>query len=318
MGVIYEFASLMAAARKKGTCFDQVVTLGHQTQCLSPREIKELASTLSSNNNLDGSLKQLENQEYIDELLKSLFEARSVTSIDYSNYENSDIIHDMNLPLPERYFEKYDIVIDGGTLEHIFNFPVAIANCMNLLKAGGSFFSFTPANNHMGHGFYQFSPELFYRIFRPENGFEIQDVILASHPYPSVELSSNINLYRVVDPARVRQRVGLVNRSPVMMMVHAIRKEIVPPFGTYPIQSDYNAIYRESGGESDSDAPGIPIGKFQAFKNRIHEVIGDSAWKKLQKLGTLFGNPLLKRNQLRHYSFSNRLFYQRIDRVDKR
>jgi hypothetical protein len=29
----------------------------------------------------------------------------------------------------------------------------------------------TPANNQMGHGFYQFSPELFFRVFSQENGY---------------------------------------------------------------------------------------------------------------------------------------------------
>ena len=66
---------------------------------------------------------------------------------------------------------KYTLVIDGGCLEHIFNFPVAIKNCMEMLQEGGHFIGITPANNLMGHGFYQFSPELYFRIFSKENGF---------------------------------------------------------------------------------------------------------------------------------------------------
>ncbi len=287
MGIVYEFASLMAKAKTKGTCFDQVVTIGHQTQCFSPREIEKLAATLSKQVNL----KSLEKQEYVDELFKVLFDSESVDSIDYSDYENSDIIHDMSKPLSSEHHQKYDVVIDGGTLEHVFNFPVAIANCMNLLKVGGSFFFFTPANNHMGHGFYQFSPELFYRIFQPENGFEIQDVILAKHPYPSVELSSSIKLYSVVDPARVKQRVGLVNNSPTMMMVHAIRKEAKPIFESSPIQSDYDAIYNKNDRDTNSNAPDIPVGKVQAFKNMVHGIVGESAWKNLQKLGRYWETP---------------------------
>jgi len=42
------------------------------------------------------------------------------------------------------------VVIDSGSLEHIYNFPVAIANCMKMVKVGGSFFIFNMANNHMG------------------------------------------------------------------------------------------------------------------------------------------------------------------------
>ncbi len=307
MGIIYEFASFMAKAKKEGARFEQVVTIGHQSQTLSPGEIGKLANSLSK----QVDLKSLEKQEYIDKLFAVLFEAESVHSIDYSDYENCDLVHDMSEPISPEYHQKYDVVVDGGTLEHVFNFPVAIANCMNLLKVGGSFFGFTPANNHMGHGFYQFSPELFYRIFSPENGFEIQEVLLAKHPYPSVELSSRIELYFVVDPARIRQRVGLVSNSPTMMMIHAVRKEIKPIFESYPIQSDYNAIYSQNSEQANSTRSDIPVGKVQAFKNVVHRLIGDSAWKNLQKLGKLAGNPLLKRNQLRHYSFSNKLFYRR-------
>ena len=36
------------------------------------------------------------------------------------------------------------------------------------------FVRITPANNFFGHGFYQFTPELFFRIFSAANGFEVE------------------------------------------------------------------------------------------------------------------------------------------------
>jgi hypothetical protein len=47
---------------------------------------------------------------------------------------------------------------------------------MDLLKVGGTFVASTPANYFMGHGFYQFSPELFFRLFCPENGFRLAEL----------------------------------------------------------------------------------------------------------------------------------------------
>ena len=96
---------------------------------------------------------------------------KDTISIDASAYENATMVHDMNLPVGDELKQKFSVVIDGGTLEHVFNFPTAIRNCMEMLKVGGHFFAHTMANNFMGHGFYQFSPELFYRVFSPENGF---------------------------------------------------------------------------------------------------------------------------------------------------
>jgi len=36
----------------------------------------------------------------------------------------------------------------------------------------------TPASNLCGHGFYQFSPELFYRALNATNGFEVERMIM--------------------------------------------------------------------------------------------------------------------------------------------
>ena len=66
-------------------------------------------------------------------------------------------------------------------------------------KKGGSLFIFTTANNHVGHGFYQYSSELFFRIFQPVNGIEIRNVILERHPSPGVELSPKTKCFSVVD-----------------------------------------------------------------------------------------------------------------------
>src|SRR5438477_418150 len=79
--------------------------------------------------------------------------------------------HDMNEPIPDKFKETYTAVLDGGSLEHVFNFPVAIKNCMEMVKVGGHYLAITPANNFFGHGFYQFSPELYFTVLSKENGF---------------------------------------------------------------------------------------------------------------------------------------------------
>ena len=58
-------------------------------------------------------------------------------------------------------------MIDSGSLEHVFNISQALRNCLEMVESGGHFISIGPANNAMGHGFYQFSPELYFRILSP-------------------------------------------------------------------------------------------------------------------------------------------------------
>ena len=56
------------------------------------------------------------------------------------------------------------MVIDGGLLEHVFDFPTAIRNCMRMVRQGGHLILNLPVNNFPGHGFYRFSPELVFRV----------------------------------------------------------------------------------------------------------------------------------------------------------
>src|SRR6185295_9992131 len=104
--------------------------------------------------------------------------ARKVFALDASAFEGAQVVHDLNLPIGPDLQEKFDLVYDGGTLEHVFNFPVALKNCMQLVRPGGQLILHTVTNNYCGHGFYQFSPELFFRALSPENGFEMERMVL--------------------------------------------------------------------------------------------------------------------------------------------
>ena len=239
MGILYSNAELMIKAKQKGTCFDNVLTIGHLKLFISKSKLEKLIHEF--NLNIDSNL--INNIEYCDGFFKEILGTKNIQSLDYSDYENCDIMHDMNTRIDSKYFEKFDIVIDGGSLEHIFNFPVAISNCMNMIKKGGSFFSFTMANNHMGHGFYQFSPELFFRVFDDRNGFNVTNLLLEKHKYPGAELNQNTKIFQVKDPILVGERVGLVTSSPVLMMIQAKRIKIKDIFDENPIQSDYTLTY---------------------------------------------------------------------------
>jgi len=96
----------------------------------------------------------------------------SVESMDYSNYESPTHVHDFNLPVPEELHEQYDAIFDGGTLEHIFNFSESLKNIHRLLKTGGIVIHASPSSNRVDHGFYMFSPTVFYDYYLA-NGFEI-------------------------------------------------------------------------------------------------------------------------------------------------
>lgn len=295
MGILTSNAELMIKAKINGSCFKNILTIGHLKLFLSRNDIKFLINKY----NLEIDINLLKNLEYCDDFFSVIFETKNLKSLDYSDYEKCDIVHDMNTPVDSKYFEKFDVVIDGGSLEHIFNFPTAIANCMKMIKKGGSFFSFTMANNHMGHGFYQFSPELFFRIFDNSNGFNVTNLLLEKHKYPGAELNQNTKIFQVKDPVSVGERVGLVTNSPVLMMVQAKRTEIKDIFNENPIQSDY----------------------IQTYENHLNSSLNTPPSKLKLVLKKVFSKLPIKiqyfiegQRQLRKFSFKNTKSYFKINK----
>ena len=186
-----------------------------------------------------------------------------------------------------RGIEQFDLVFDGGTLEHVFNFPTALKNCMEMVKPQGRFVSVTLPNNWCGHGFYQFSPELFFRALGPDNGFSVVEMYFAD-----VE---GRHFYRIVDPAAVQERVQLWTSEPVFLLVHARRDAVRDVFSTTPQQSDYVSDW----------AGGQPGGTPKPFE----------AWKEMPVLRPIrrLRRHLLHRRHRRIFSFQNRAFYQPVD-----
>ncbi|MFH0702324.1 MAG: hypothetical protein V2B14_02140 [bacterium] len=94
-----------------------------------------------------------------------------VESIDFYDREKPTYTLDLNKPVPESMHEKYDFVYDGGTMEHCFNVKEVLSNAVRLVKKGGYVLHSAPMTGYINHGFYQFSPTLFFDFYA-ENGFK--------------------------------------------------------------------------------------------------------------------------------------------------
>jgi len=102
-------------------------------------------------------------------------------AMDFSAYEGADHVFDLNEPeLPERLAGRYDMVVDGGTMEHVFHVPNLLKNVFGLLKPGGRIVHMAPSSNHTDHGFYMFSPTLIWDYYHA-NGFEVNSVELVRY-----------------------------------------------------------------------------------------------------------------------------------------
>ena len=221
MGIDKDVAKFLLSAKERKVNFQKSLMLGNQKIELSAAEFKGLAQEFGVSDFAE--VKSGSDFFY-------LLGAQEISAMDISDYENAAILHDLNQPIDEDLQEKFTFVLDGGTLEHIFNFPTALANAMKMVEVGGHLMIITGGNNFLGHGFYQFSPELFYRTFSDENGFTVNRMIAA-------EVGGN--WYEVADPKIIKGRVELINNMPTYLMVLAEKTVGVTPFLNTPQQSDY-------------------------------------------------------------------------------
>jgi SAM-dependent methyltransferase len=265
----------------------KTATLGRLELFLSRAQLSRLARSANvPAPDVDACL-----QGYSEPFLKRFTGATQVISIDFSPYEGAGVIHDMNVRISRDAEQQFDTVIDGGTLEHVFNFPVALANCMRLLRHGGRLFMFAPGNSLMGHGFYQFSPELLYRALSPQHGFEVQSLQAVKFRYVSTELASVGRPLNVQDPAALHTRTVVASARPVTLHLCARKlHHLDEPFDVAPQQSDYGEAWNRQ------DVAPVPRSWLREFFASVGwRLPGGIKWPIWNAYGRLYRNTLRNR-----------------------
>lgn len=259
----------MLRARRTGARFTSVLMIGRQNLHLHERQVIALRDEFGVD---------LENVAtplgvYADDFLRVALDAERVDAMDASPHDDAEIIHDLNEPVPPQLHTSYDAVIDGGSLEHIFNVPIALANLMRMAKVDGRLFLFWPANNLCGHGFFQFSPEFAFRVFREAHGFEAERVALVESRFPSVELSSRRLVLDVRDPDVLGHRVLRMSARPALLMLQARKlRHLDDPFAVTPQQSDYTARW-DAHRRGEPEALGVSAAGAARLSPRLMRVL---------------------------------------------
>ena len=254
MGIDLHNLGLLAHAQDLGASFGRTIGIGRQAVFIDAPDL-ERHRRLRGLPELAEPARAATVPRYFEPMLTQWFGAGQVDSVDASPYEAATVVHDMNLPWrgaeaglgsdDAARLGAYDAVLDFGCLEHVFDFPTAWRNCVDLCSVGGHLLHSLPANNLTGHGFYQFSPELFFNLYRPENGFELRGLWLAQKP-------DLLNWWRVADPRQLKRRVTLRNGHETYMLVIAKKLHETGTLAA-PQQSDY--AEQEWLGQAAAKAP---------------------------------------------------------------
>jgi SAM-dependent methyltransferase len=240
MGINLVEAEAILSLKNVGRVGSEIVCLGRPELFLSAGEAQRLSNGFDLKwpaSKIDEVLGQTFAEDFLGACGFS-----GVRSIDASGYEGATIIHDLNTPIPAELENLTDFLYDGGTIEHVFDIATVLSNVARLLKPGGTALISTCANGQCGHGFYQFSPEVFYRYFEA-NGFEDVRVYV-------VGLLKPTRWYRAVDPKTVGRRVQFSTSEPLQLIVVA-RKATMPGAPSLPPQqSDYaEGVWTKTRGE---------------------------------------------------------------------
>ena len=233
------------ASNKKS--LGNVATIGRQKLLFTKKELNRLIN--ENSDFMEG--------DYCENFLKKAFNVKAVDSFDNSDFEGATHIIDMNLPLQKK-FQYYDTIIDFGSLEHIFNVAQSLANVSNLCKQNGQILHYLPANNNCGHGFWQFSPEVFFSLYSEKNGYKNTEIFV-------INVHNNSNWWKV-HKQKQGERIELNSNVPLYL---AVRTEKVTEKTSQIVQqSDYLELWNK---KDNSENKTINKSKFSIFIKYIKD-----------------------------------------------
>jgi len=204
MGIDVHALQLLRWASLKSNGLGKVATIGRQGVNVPARELTKHVSLPPD----------YQYPRYCEDLLVKVFGAERVDSFDNSDFEGCTFVADFNKPLASPC--QYTTVIDFGCVEHIYNVPQAMRNISLLCADGGQILHCLPANNFCGHGFWQFSPELFFSLYSKQNGYSETQVFV-------VNIADETVWYEVIAP-RNGKRVAMWSDTPLYVLCRTVQR----------------------------------------------------------------------------------------------
>ncbi len=173
MGILWRTVEMLAETNRIHPFQGTLLQLGKQTIYSTKERVNAVLSKYS--------LGVISKEAELDDV--ALFKAMgfsAVESMDASDHENATLIHDLNLPVKPEHEDRFDVVFDSGTTEHVFDIKQSLENTVRMVKPGGIIIHLLPVNNWINHGFHQFSPTLFFDFYTA-NGFSILESYLIEY-----------------------------------------------------------------------------------------------------------------------------------------
>lgn len=279
MGINQDSVEFLRFARSVGVSFESTATIGRQSWFAKPEQVRKALVAFGEQISLGEAQHLVEGGGGFADLLFGRLGAREVAAVDMSDFEGATILHDMNLPIEESLNDRFTCVFDGGALEHVFNFPTAIENCMKMVRPGGHLLAIVVLNNQVGHGFYQFSPELYFRVLSPANGFEVAHLFIRDEGLRG-------SWIRVTDPVVLGRRTSVSTTGEAVLCV--IAKRIGDArINETPQQSDYDSRWQAHDSKVDYRATAST--RAERIRQSIYRALGERIAPRVRSLRISIG-----------------------------
>ena len=235
MGIATGAAELLFRIAKKITFKGKLLQIGNQDILFSQEQLSKMLRRYKFND-IKINQKKVESKFFF----KSL-KFDNIKSLDINAYENADIIEDLNHPIKKKYYNHFDFIYDGGSLEHVFNISEGLQNLSRMVKLRGHVMHLLPCNNYIDHGFYSISPTLL-KDFYTQNNFQVIEIYLIKQGHDlSKHTSWSVYDYNNEQIKHYAKWNWGDNRMLVWIVVKKIKKlsKIV-----FPTQSKYLKLHK--------------------------------------------------------------------------
>jgi SAM-dependent methyltransferase len=221
-----------------------VLTLGRQGVLASPREAEQLLRsegiepvrpTHPVRSNIPSWASTRRAGNVSDTAFFAMLGLPGAKALDYSEYEGAELVHDLNQPLPPQLHGRFGLIIDGGTIEHVFDVRQSLTNIALLLKPGGRVIHISPANNYVNHGFYQFSPTLFFDYYAANQFADLRCFV--------AEQDTHWYDVRPWEYIEITPTAGRLTTTRSLMVLFIAEKTEASSTNGVPIQSFYQQTY---------------------------------------------------------------------------
>lgn len=136
----------------------EVLLLGRQTMMFTPDHARDMIRAAGAipvalpegEDLIDRRTDLARGRDWIrDDAFFRMLGADRVRAIDHTSYEGAEIVHDLNTPVPAALEGCADFIIDGSTLDNVFNPAECIKNVARMLRDGGRFIAVNVASPHL-------------------------------------------------------------------------------------------------------------------------------------------------------------------------